>query len=318
MADAADPGALVKRALQRILPLVVSIAVLAWLLRGVDLRAVAASVSPRVAFVLVPALVVYGAVTLWLEATSLASLVHASVGLPRWTAARIKCASYLIAIVNYALGAAALTVLLRRQTGLPLPRAASLVLLISMTDLAVVLGFAAVGAAQVAQGAPDFHAGIVVAVLLGLFGGLMLLRTPRSLGPLERIRSLSAFEALRSVSVRDLVRLLALRIAFSISFVAICGSAFVAFGIPVPLPELVAGVLIVALVAAIPIAVAGLGTSQAAFLYLFEAYAPPETLLAMSLVLSAGMLALRALMGVAFAREYTRDALRETSEAARS
>ena len=73
--------------------------------------------------------------------------------------------------------------------------------------------------------------------------------------------------------------------------------------------------LIVALVAAIPIAVAGLGTSQAAFLYLFESYAPPETLLAMSLVLSAGMLTLRALMGVAFAREFTREALRETREA---
>jgi uncharacterized membrane protein YbhN (UPF0104 family) len=306
----------VKRTLQRVVPLAVSAVVLVWLLRGVDLGAVAASVSPRVALVLVPSLLVYGAVTLWLEASSLSILVHTPAGLDRWTAARIKCASYLLAIVNYALGAAALTVLLRRQTELPLTRSASLVILISMTDLTVVLGFAAVGAVQVANGAPDFHAGLVVAVLLGLFGGLALLRMPRSLGPLDRIRSLSAFEALRTVPLSDLARLLALRITFSISFVAICGAAFVGFRIPVPIPELVAGVLIVALVAAIPIAVAGLGTSQAAFLYLFKAYAPPETLLAMSLVLSAGMLALRALMGVAFAREFTREALRETREAA--
>ena len=305
-----------KRALQRILPIAVSAAVLAWLLRGVDLAAVAASISPRVAFVLVPALAAYGALTLWLEATSLAILVHAPASLPRWTAARIKSASYLLAIVNYALGAAALAVLLRRQTSLPLARAASLVILISMTDLAVVLAFAAAGAAQVAQGAPDLHAGLVVAGLLGLFAALALLRMPRSLGPLERIRSLSAFDALRSVPLGDLVRLLALRVAFALSFVAICGAAFAAFRIPVPIPELVAGVLIVALVAAIPIAVAGLGTSQAAFLYLFADHAPPATLLAMSLVLSAGMLALRALMGVAFAREFTRDALRETRGAA--
>ncbi|HEX5065924.1 MAG TPA: lysylphosphatidylglycerol synthase domain-containing protein [Myxococcota bacterium] len=305
-----------KRTLQRVVPLVVSAAVLVWLLRGVDLGAVAASISPRVALVLVPALLVYGAVTLWLEATSLSILVHTRIGLGRWTAARIKCASYLLAIVNYALGAAALTVLLRRQTELPLTRSASLVILISMTDLAVVLGFAAFGAAQVANGAPDFHASLAVAALFALFAGLALLRMPRSLGPLDRIRSLSAFDALRTVPLSDLARLLALRITFSITFVAICGAAFVAFRISVPIPELVAGVLIVALVAAIPIAVAGLGTSQAAFLYLFKAYAPPETLLAMSLVLSAGMLLLRAGMGVAFAREFTREALRETREAA--
>ena len=305
-----------KRMLQRVVPLLVSAAVLAWLMRGVDLGAVAASISPRVAGVLVPALLVYGALTLWLEASSIRTLVHAGTGLALWTAARIKCASYLLGIVNYALGAAALAVLLRRQTGLPLARAASLVILISMTDLAVVLAFAAGGAAQVARGAPDFHLGLVATALLSLFGGLALLRMPRSLGPLERIRSLSAFEALRFVPLRDLVRLLLLRVAFSISFVAICGAAFAAFRITVPLPELVAGVLIVALVAAIPIAVAGLGTSQAAFVYLFESYAPRETLLAMSLVLSAGMLAMRALMGVAFAREFTREALRETQEAA--
>jgi hypothetical protein len=61
--------------------------------------------------------------------------------------------------------------------------------------------------------------------------------------------------------------------------------------------------------------VAGLGTSQAAFLYLFSDYAPEATLLAMSLILSAGMLGLRALMGMVFAREFTQEALRETRRA---
>ena len=190
-------------------------------------------------------------------------------------------------------------------------------ILISSTDLVVVLGFAAAGATRVGGNAPTVNAALVVTALLGLFGGLALLRMPRSLGPLERIRGLSAFDALRSVPLPDLAWLFALRVAFAICFVAICGAAFVGFGVRAPLPELVAGVLIVALVAAIPIAVAGLGTSQAAFLYLFEPFAPAETLLAMSLVLSAGMLILRAGMGIAFAREFTREALRETREPAR-
>jgi uncharacterized membrane protein YbhN (UPF0104 family) len=304
----------VSRTLQRALPIAVSLVLLVWLMRGVDLTAVVASLTPRVAWVLVPSLIAYGALTLWLEATSLEILVRPPADLSLWTAARIKCASYLLAIVNYALGAGALAVLLRRQAGLPLARAASLVILVSTTDLLVVLGFAAVGAARVGRDAPTVHGGLVATALIALFGGLAILRMPRSLGPLERLRELSAFDALRSVATADLARLFALRIAFAICFVAICGAAFVAFRIQAPLPELIAGVLIVALVAAIPIALAGLGTSQAAFVYLFRPFAAPETLLAMSLVLSAGMLALRALMGVAFAREFTRDALRETRE----
>jgi len=302
----------VKRWLQRALPLAVSIALLIWLLGDVDFAEVAASLTRRVIGVLVPALLVYGAVTLWLEAASLSRLTHAPERLPAWTAARIKCASYLLAIVNYALGAAALVVLLRRRAGLPLARAASLVLLISTTDLVVVLCLAGGSSALVGSRAPTVHVGLVVAGIVGLFGGLALLRTPRSLGPLERIRGLSAFDALRSVPLPDLALLFALRITFSICFVAICGAAFVAFSVEVPLPELVAGVLIVAVVGAIPIAVAGLGTTQAAFVVLFAPFAPRETLLTMSLVLSAGMIALRALMGFVFAREFTREALRET------
>jgi hypothetical protein len=93
-------------------------------------------------------------------------------------------------------------------------------------------------------------------------------------------------------------------------------AGFVAFDVWPPLPQLVAGVLIVAVVGAIPVAVAGLGTTQAAFVYLFHDYAPRETLLAMSLILTLGLLTLRAGMGMLFAREFTREALLETRSAA--
>src|SRR5262249_37511083 len=153
---------------------------------------------------------------------------------------------------------------------------------ISTTDLVVVLTLAGVGTLNVQRGAPTVHAGFVAAGLVGLFGGLALLRMPGSLGPLDRIRQLAAFDALRSMPLSDLGRLLVLRICFSLCFVAIGGAGFVAFDIWPPLPELVSGVLLIAVVGAIPIAVAGLGTTQAAFVFLFGHYAPRETLLAMS------------------------------------
>lgn len=305
-----------KLLLQRALPVVVSVGVLVWLLHSVDLGGVVDALSARAVQVILPSLLAYGAVTLVIEALSITRLVEASRGeLGGWVAARIKCASYLLGIVHYALGAGALAVLLRRRAGLPLGEAASLVVLISSADLVVVLGLAATGAALVETSAPTIQAGVLGFALAGFFGGLAVLRTPRSLGPLDRLRALSIFEGLRTLPLARLGELLVLRVAFSASFVTVCWAAFYAFDLEAPLPQLVVGVLVVALVAALPIAVAGLGTSQAAFVYIFSDFGPPERLLAMSLVLSAGMLSLRALMGLVFAREFTREALRETRAA---
>ena len=66
---------------------------------------------------------------------------------------------------------------------------------------------------------------------------------------------------------------------------------------------------------ALKVAVAGLGTSQAALVYLFQDLAPAERLLAMSLVLSFGIIALRTAMGVCFARDLTREALHDARTA---
>ena len=71
------------------------------------------------------------------------------------------------------------------------------------------------------------------------------------------------------------------------------------------------------MISALPIAVAGLGTGQAAFVYLFREWGPPDVLLACSLTVSIGMILLRAAIGVGFAPEFTReafDAARESEE----
>ena len=302
-----------RKALQRLAPVVISALTLGWVAGHFDMRKVAEALSWEVAFVMLPALLGYGAFTLLLEALSILRAVDAPPErLGAWTAARIKCASYLLAIVNYALGGAALTVLLRRRAGIGLGEAAGVVLLISMTDLLVVLGLGASAAATVQAGTLTVKAGVVALVGVGFFGGLVLLRVPASLGPLERIRSLSVFDALRKRPTRQLVELLAIRILFAFCFVGIAGATFIAFDVPVPLGRLVLGMMILAVVGAIPWAVAGLGVGQLAAVIVFKDVAPDETLIALSLVLSAGLIALRAGMGLLFAREFTREALEET------
>ncbi len=300
------------RWLKRLLPVAVSGLALGMLLARIDLEKLPATLSWKVAQVMVPALLAYGALTLLLEAVSILRLVQpATPDFDGWTVARIKCASYLLAIFNYALGAAALTVLLRRRGGTSLGESASVVLLVSSTDLLIVLGLASAGAALLPADVPVVSAGLLALAGLGFFGGIALIRVPGSLGPLERVRSLTVFDALRRLPVQRLLELLILRTLFALCFLGICTSAFYAFDVSPPLGLLVAGIMLVAVVGALPIAVAGLGTTQAAVILIFGRVAPEETLLAMSLVLSGGMILLRTLMGFLFAREFTREALVE-------
>jgi len=302
---------------KRALPVLVSLAVLAWLVDQVDGAQLLVVLTPTVAWGMTAALILYGAVALLLEALSLRMLIPEGVpGFGLWTAARIKCASYLLAILNYALGAGALAVLLKRRTDMGLAESASLVLLISSIDMVVVVSIIALGSAFLQGIAPAIPGPAVATILLGFPAGFWLLRTPRDMGPLESLRKLPIFAALREVPLARLFRLFALRLLFVTSFTALCSITFPLFGVRAPLPDIVVGTLAVGFVAGLPIAVAGLGTTQAAFLFLFRDYASQETLLAQSLVLSTGMVILRAGMGIVFAREFTREALRAQREEA--
>ncbi len=302
-----------KRA-RRVLPAIVSLGALSALLSQVDTRALVGALSWKIAAWLVPALLLYGAATLAIEALCLVLLVRPrSLDFGLWTAARLKCASYLLLSLHYALGVGALSVLLRRRTGLPLGESAGITVLIFAADVVAVFALASAGVAFLGL---DLPAGwILLGLGAALVAGLALLRSPASLGPLEGLRQLSFFDALRRAQLSQLLALLCLRGLFSSCFVAVTGAAFLCFDLFPELPRLASGILVVAMVSALPIAVGGLGTSQAAFLYVFRGLAEPERLLAVSLVLTAGMIALRVGMGLAFAREYAREALSQLQDA---
>jgi hypothetical protein len=303
--------------LRRALPFVVSAAILAALLARVDAGAILRELHARAVLVLGVAVLVYGAVSLGLEAVSLARVTAASgTRVALGTCARLKAASYPLSLLHYGLGAAAMTLLLHRRAGLGVSNAAGMVLLLSSLDLGVLLALGATGALLLGTEGPALRAGVVGGAVLAIAGGFALLRAPVSLGPLERLRRLAVFDALRQASTRLLAELACLRLLFVLAFVALAGAALAAFDVAVPAGDLVVGVAVVALVAALPIALSGLGTGQAAFVMLFRPWADPERLLACSLALSAGLIAMRAALGLLFAREFTREAFDATRRGA--
>jgi hypothetical protein len=84
-------------------------------------------------------------------------------------------------------------------------------------------------------------------------------------------------------------------------FVSLClhWLAAPAFGVSIPFGALLMFLPVIFMLAALPISVAHLGTTQAAWLVFFGQYAPEPRLLAFSLAAHLTFVATRALLGVA-------------------
>jgi hypothetical protein len=299
-----------RRFIKWLLPVVVSGAAFALLLRQIDLADVLERVDARVASILIPTVLVYCAVSLWIEAQSLSRLAAPNAsGLGMWICARMKAASYPLGLLNYALGAGGLTYLLRRRGGLRISEAAGIVILIALFDLGILLALSAFGAVLLSTQPVALQVGVILTGVVGIVVGFVFLRVKTSMGALDRIRDLEIFRAARVTPMSRLMLLAVLRLGFVISFILLCGVALAIFDIWVPLGDLIVGVAAVSLVASLPIAVAGLGTGQVAFVFMFRHWGSPETLLASNLALTAALILIRASMGLIFAHEFTREAL---------
>lgn len=291
-----------------VLPIVISGTAIYYLAQSIDVSQVLPHMSMRIVTILLPALLVYGAVSLFLEAMSLRRPLHsARADFTLATAGRVKAASYLLGMVHYAFGAGTLMILLRRRAGVGLGHAAGVVMLIMMLDLGITLSMAAIGASLIATTAVPLQLGLIGGVIGVIFGGFALLRAPFSLGILDRIRDLELFSAARSIPTRELIELFALRLLFVTSFLCMGWAALAAFEIWVPLGALLVNFSAVALVAVLP-SVAGIGPSQVGMVEFFREFGSREQLLACSIALSAGMITMRVLIGLIFAGEFSREA----------
>lgn len=301
--------------LRRALPIAVSVGLLAYLFSKIDLREALAYLSLDVLLRFLGPVILFNFVTLFIESICLNRVAQAcGAMLDAWTAARIKAACYLLSLLNYAVGAVGLSVLLRRRAGLGLADAGGMVFTISLFDIGSVLALAALGATFTVSGALGIRLGLVLALLGAILAGFVFLRARISMGPLDRIRNLDLFRAPRTLPLQTLLELFVLRGLFVLCYVALMGSLFWAFEVEVGVFQLALNVAILLAVSALPIAAGGLGTGQIVFVELFSGAAPDAELLAMSILFSASLVIARALLGLVFAAEFTREAL----EAARA
>ena len=314
-----EPRALARfqRRARNALPFFVSAAFLAWIFARIDVRLALDAVTPEVVLRFAPVIAVFTVFTIAIDAQCLHRLVAArpddAAPLSRRAAARIRIACYPIGVLNHLLGAGGLALLVRRRTGASIAVATGFVLLLALLDVGAVLTAIALGGSGLRIGSVGLQVGVVATSIATLVAGFLFLRAPVDLGALEAVRALPLFNAARLVPLSALAELALLRLGTVACFASLVAGLFLAFDVPVSPVRVVFGVGIMLAVAALPLAVAGIGTGQVVFVAVFSGLAPDAELLGMSIVLSTAILATRSTLGLLFASEYGRAPTATTS-----
>ena len=195
----------------------------------------------------------------------------------------VRAVTYLVSIINTQLAQGALALYMHRRFRTPLAQITSTVVLMILLETTNLILFATIGCLAFPGGAP--LALLALPLILVLVWLLIMGLARGKLGVLgQRLSGSELLSTFRRARLRHCVVILGLKGAVFFLALLVHSQALAFFGIHIPLMRLVAFLPIVFLVGALPITVAHLGTSQAAWIFFFSAYAPEADLLAYSLV----------------------------------
>jgi hypothetical protein len=211
----------------------------------------------------------------------------------------VRAVTYLVSIINTQLAQAALALYMHRRFRTPLAQITSTVALMILLETTNLLLFATIGCLAFPGGAPLSL--LALPLILALIWLFLMSLARGTLGVLgQRLSGSPLLSTFRRVRLRHCVVILGLKGAVFFLALLVHSQALAFFGIHIPLARLVAFLPIVFLVGALPVTVAHLGTSQAAWIFFFSAYAAEADLLAYSLVSHLTFMLANGTFGVLF------------------
>jgi hypothetical protein len=287
------------RRLQRALSWLVTAVVFAFLLRRVPLDRLFAALQDaelaRFAALMIPNTLFY---FFWdtLVLSVVIGWFHAPV--PYRELLPVRAASYVVAAFNTNLGRGALAAYLSYRLKSPFLELGSTVLFSLLAEYLHLVAWATLGVLVFASPETRDLLWVPPAVAAAWLLLVLYMRAPAA-GPLFAPRRFSLLRSFRLAPASRYVKLVLLR--SPMFFVSLClhWLAAPAFGVNIPFGQLMIFLPVIFMLAALPISVAHLGTTQAAWLVLFGRYAPAPKLLAFSLAAHLTFVATRALIGLA-------------------
>lgn len=310
-ADSASTAPVIKRAI----PILLTVIVFAAIFRYVAIERLAIALGeadyPRFFAFMIPNTLVYFC---WdtLILTTAVRWFHGPVPFAAMLPAR--AVSYIVAFFNGNVAHGVLAAYLARRLGQPLLQLGSTALFLVLTEYTHLVAWATIGLIAAGSGTPRQLLWLppTIAVFWLLFLSytrfnvrpwdvVALVRgSSRSPSRAGGIRQWSLLRTFRIAPLRRYVQMVLLRAPMF--FVSLCFHYFAAqtFGIQIPFLQLVAFLPVIFMIASLPVTVAHLGLTQAAWIHFFSAFAAAETLLAFSLAAHATFTVTRAMLGVAF------------------
>jgi len=186
-----------------------------------------------------------------------------------WEAVKLRGASWLLNVVNYAAANAMVVAYLKQTKGVGLGKGASAVIFLMLVDVYALAVVATAGAAVMLPDKVDAFLYADAALAALMLGHLLYWRRGWTFGPVDRLRSAGVFVAFAEATVTDYLRLGGLRLVMICVFVLYNATLLPCFGLDIPLEGIAAFTPIISFVTALPISVAGFGTHQVATRELF-------------------------------------------------
>lgn len=292
-----SPSPLV-RVLRVLVPWVLTVAIFAFLLARIPVEKVVESIAQARWGLYIALMLPYSVAYFLLDSLAVTIVVrrfHAPVRyrdiLP------VRAVTYVLALVNSNVGQGGLALWLHRRENVPFFAMAGSFVFLAFIEVYQLVIYSSVGVALTGTRVPGLGAAYVVlyvalAAFLFYFAGLRSLGVSRPAPGL-----LATFGRARLV---DYLVVLAVKSTSLLLAIVTHWAALQLWGMYVPLEAMLANLPLIFLASAVPLTVAKLGTSQAAWIYLLGAYAPEAGLLAYSLAAHLTFLVLNAVIGVVF------------------
>jgi uncharacterized membrane protein YbhN (UPF0104 family) len=200
----------------------------------------------------------------------------------------VRAASYVVGFFNTNLGRGAMAAYLSRRLQTPFLELGSTVIFLVLTEYTQLVVWAMLGLfglrAEVSRSLLAVAAGVAIVWL-----AVRWLLAPRAW---------AIFRTFRLATPARYATIVLLRAPMFLVSLCLHYYAAHAFGIQIPFIQLLTFLPVIFMLAALPVTVAHLGTTQAAWIFFFSQYAPVPRLLAFSLAAHLVFASTRALLGV--------------------
>ena len=216
----------------------------------------------------------------------------------------VRAASYVVGFFNTNAGRGAVAAYLWRRLDAPFLELGSTVIFLVLTEYTQLVLWAMLGLLAFRSDLTArllLVAGSVAAFWIVFFGYTKLRVTPAGIVRwLVAPRDWALFRSFRIATIASYAKIVVLRMPmFAVSLCAHYYAAH-AFGIQIPFGRMLTFLPVIFMAAALPVTVAHLGTTQAAWIFFFSQYAPVPRLLAFSLAAHLVFSFTRAMLGVAW------------------